>query len=512
MPGFCNLEYGLNMKAYQYHKLTSYERDRLSPHTLDWENQPTLYKAYKGIEPIPLPKQISPPRLKLSDILLAESITRPRSLDITDISRLLLLSNTLTAKARHGNDEFYFRSVASAGALYPSEIYLSVQGINGLDPGLYYFSIKEHALYCLRKGEFNRFVSGLIQPLSKNIPSIVLFFTSIYFRSAWKYRDRAYRYCLLDTGHLIENVHLALKSYKISFKLSYDFNDDELGKFLGVDTTREFPLATFQVWPGPLAQSAEKMEDINPLPDELQKTSIVSPMEKRYEKIEDIHSQGSAIIHNIESKGTIPFPFSGSGLGAQSIAGPASWPDKMDYKDALFRRRSSRNFIHKGLDSNVLSAMLLGICTPDVKVDHMAPLFVGMLVGEGQHFEAGFYTLDCEAKQILFIKKGEYNSKMAAICLDQAWLSNAAIHFLFLGDLRAVDKLWGPRGYRYALLTAGRLGERIYLMATAMGLGCCGIGAFYDEEASEILDLNDNASLFYLVAAGHVKRSIAGHV
>jgi nitroreductase len=54
-------------------------------------------------------------------------------------------------------------------------------------------------------------------------------------------------------------------------------------------------------------------------------------------------------------------------------------------------------------------------------------------------------------------------------------------------------------------MTAGRLGERIYIAATAMGLGCCGIGAFYDSEAVELLDLPSPTRLLYLVAVGAVK-------
>ena len=68
-----------------------------------------------------------------------------------------------------------------------------------------------------------------------------------------------------------------------------------------------------------------------------------------------------------------------------------------------------------------------------------------------------------------------------------------------------MEERWGPRGYRYALLTAGRLGERLYLTATALGLGCCGIGAFYDQEAADLLGLNPDSKMLYLVAVGPVK-------
>jgi nitroreductase len=52
------------------------------------------------------------------------------------------------------------------------------------------------------------------------------------------------------------------------------------------------------------------------------------------------------------------------------------------------------------------------------------------------------------------------------------------------------------------MLNAGRLGQGLYLAATAMGLGCCGVGAFYDGEAAELLGLGAEGSLLYLVALG----------
>ena len=73
-------------------------------------------------------------------------------------------------------------------------------------------------------------------------------------------------------------------------------------------------------------------------------------------------------------------------------------------------------------------------------------------------------------------------------------------------NLEEIDRTWGPRGYRYAMLTAGRIGQIIYLGATALGLGCCGIGALYDGEARDLLGLNNESALLYLVAAGPVKQ------
>ncbi|RLB41876.1 MAG: dehydrogenase, partial [Deltaproteobacteria bacterium] len=76
---------------------------------------------------------------------------------------------------------------------------------------------------------------------------------------------------------------------------------------------------------------------------------------------------------------------------------------------------------------------------------------------------------------------------------------------LFVSNLRVLDKTMGSRGYRHAMLEAGRIGQLIYLLATSMELGCCGIGAFYDDEATRILDLNESSKPLYLVALGPVK-------
>jgi nitroreductase len=103
------------------------------------------------------------------------------------------------------------------------------------------------------------------------------------------------------------------------------------------------------------------------------------------------------------------------------------------------------------------------------------------------------------------IETGSLNQKMASVCLDQEWLKFASIHFLFMANLRAIDAKLGPRGYRHVMMNAGRLGQRLYLAATAMDAGCCGIGALYDAEAKALLSLNEDSALLYLVAVGPVK-------
>ena len=132
----------------------------------------------------------------------------------------------------------------------------------------------------------------------------------------------------------------------------------------------------------------------------------------------------------------------------------------------------------------------------------------GFFAANVEGLEPGVYWLDPAKRAFGLAKSGSFMARMAHICLDQEWLAQASLQFFFVTNLDRLEQVCGPRGYRYAMITAGRLGHRLYLGATALGLGCCGIGAFYDREAAELLELNEASAMLYLVAVGPVKKII----
>jgi len=76
----------------------------------------------------------------------------PPPLSFELLGQILLLTEMLTGRARHANGEIWFRSVASAGALYPCELYVACPGIAGLPAGLYHYRVKKPALVQIRAG------------------------------------------------------------------------------------------------------------------------------------------------------------------------------------------------------------------------------------------------------------------------------------------------------------------------------------------------------------------------
>ena len=501
----------MTKSASEYHRQTSYDRHDMKGHRLDWSNQPNVFKRYAGSKTVPLPEVTAWPQESLS-VLVGERCRAepPPNVTFEKLAQIIRLSHSLTAKARMSGTEFYYRSVASAGALYPFELYVAALGIAGLDDGLYHQSIGLEALTVLRSGNMMPNVSDALGTGKDGSPVLVFFLTSIFFRSSWKYRDRAYRYHLLDTGHLAENLLLALRAQDLCPTLHYDFDDETVNRLLGVDPRREVCLAMVCLW-GKKASRQEAPGNLDAPAKTLMDASQVSAREVDYGPIRDVHTASSAVV--APTQGT-PKMLQNLGLktgSGQDISRPDPWPEVMNYAEAVFKRRSRRNFVQTELAATRLAALLALLCgtghePEEALLFEKGALGVGLLSGNVQDLNPGFYLLDLEQGQMALSSTGIMIDTMAHICLDQQWLANGALHFVFLTNLTLLEQTWGPRGYRYAMLTAGRLGQRIYLGATAMGMGCCGIGAFYDDEAAQLLGLNEPTRLLYLVAVGPLKR------
>jgi SagB-type dehydrogenase family enzyme len=495
-----------------YHEGTSYDRGALGGHFLDWGNQPEVYKRYPGARRIPLPDELDLPQVSLWELVSGRGAEGPSSpTSLKDVARLLLLSYCRTGRSRHSGGEFHYRSVPSAGALYPCELYLGARNVSGLNPGLYHYAIQDYCLTSLREGDVLGHLDGMALPGPGYVPDLVLFVTAISFRSAWKYRDRAYRYHLLDSGHLVEGVCLALQALGMSFRVDYDFDDAATNAFLGLDGTREFCLAVIRAWGGAGVDKKVAVQPAPTGPSATPASTPVAPRELRHPAIEEVHRLTSKVLggrlQDLEMPlhlGLAPGPWRPVPLAEAGRAGIAS------YTQALWMRRSKRNFVKRALSGEQFRDLVALLCAPGGEgtagSSSQAGLGLGLLVGEVEGLEQGFHILDRDRALMAMVSRGSKVAQMAKACLDQEWLAHASVHILFMSNLDLLERGWGPRGYRYAMLSAGRLAQRIYLGATATGMGCCGIGAFYDKEASQLLGLNAQSRLLYLVAVGPIKK------
>jgi len=494
-----------------YHRATEYDRHKLSGHSLDWENQPHVYKVYEGVPPVPIPEVGEFDQQDLRHLSgLKETDSHPSDITLAQLAGILELTSCLTAKVRYPGQDFYYRSVASAGALYPNEIYVAVHDISDLEPGLYHYNLMNRQLVPLRKQNVESFTAKAAGFSERDAPAANFFITGIFFRSAWKYRKRAYRYVLLDAGHVLENLALSLKYYGLPFLFHYDFHDSKMYNLIGIDTRREACLAFVNIYAGQSREVSETVVEPVPLSKDVIQASRVSGKEITYPEIEEVHRGGMAALSHIETEpgfensiGIRPESWQEIAQGRKRVSGPG-------YPEVVFRRRSKRNFVNRTMPEGDLEILLDLICSSysrhEEKDSCSASVQIGFLVNDIDGFQPGFYLLDPLKRKTGLVETGKLTGSTAAACLNQEWLENASVHFLFMANLNFIDQKWGARGYRYAMMTAGRLGQIIYLGAAAMQIGCCGIGAYYDDEIRGLLGLGRDSALLYLVAAGPVKR------
>ena len=128
--------------------------------------------------------------------------------NVRTLSRFFEFALALSAWKKAGESEWALRSNPSSGNLHPTEGYVVFPQIDGLDlkPGLYHYAPKEHGLEL--RAEFSaEHVARLLAPFP---PGAFLFgLTSVHWREAWKYGERAFRYCNHDVGHAIGTARIA---------------------------------------------------------------------------------------------------------------------------------------------------------------------------------------------------------------------------------------------------------------------------------------------------------------
>ncbi|MFH1034132.1 MAG: SagB/ThcOx family dehydrogenase [Pseudomonadota bacterium] len=475
-----------------YHRQTAYSRDSLGGHALDWSIQPEPFKSYKNHQPRPLASP-RPPQASIFDLALAwppPAAQPPQPLDAAGLSATLLMSGGITARAWDAPQAPGLRACASAGALFPAELYVAACGLEGLEDGLYHFAPAGPGLTPLWGGAWAEALGRL---LGRQPSALTFFITAMYWRSLWKYRTRAYRYCLLDAGHLLANLELACAAWGYAPQPRLDFPDRSLGVFLGLASDEESALAVVQAGPEP-AQPGPPSAGLPPLD---RQALPLSARVGRDTQVLAAHAQG-----DLEAPtGSRLWPTVRIDSQPQPLApAPSGGPSLLA---TVRSRRSRRNFIPGGLDQDSLARLLIATLPGE------APCQATLLLGPDGALPAGTYLYLPVDRSLALLKAADQRRGLAQACLGQLWVGQASLSLVLWADLELLEERGGPRTYRHAMIAAGRAGQRLYLAATALGLGCCGVGAFYDQEVAAVAGLPAQAQPLYVLACGPVKGGLA---
>ncbi len=477
-------------QARAYHERTKHRLDGYArgPRSLDWDLQPDPFRRFAGAPLVELP-------------LLSRNADPPTGLTFASLSALLELALGLSAWKQFGPNRWALRCNPSSGNLHPTEGYLVATGIKGLDNGVYHYAPREHAL---------EMRAGLVSEESS--PLCLIGLTSIAWREAWKYGERAFRYVQLDAGHALGAFRYAAAALRLWVEL-LPLADAEIGTLLGLDRTADFA--------GAEAESPEMLLRIHagqPARDtHLPKATgwrgkanaLSSQPRDDWPVIEEVTTATTreAAPLRINAPSSAPdltprpalIPLIKQRRSAQTFSGQASVLPREDFHailDAVLPRRERAPW----------DAWNLPVRT------HLA-LFVHRVTG----LPPGLYALprECAAEArlrtamdpefewqkpdgcpetlpLFRLLEGDARNAARTLSCHQDIASTSAFN---LGMLAEFDTALteGAHIYRHLFWEAGLIGQVLYLEAEAIGLRGTGIGCFFDDSVHELLGMRGTA-------------------
>jgi SagB-type dehydrogenase family enzyme len=204
---------------------------------------PPDHKDYPGKRRVVLPTPIDAPARTLAEIVRQWEPVEAfagAAISLAQLGRLLYFSNGITLNAPAGANGPARRAAPSAGALYSGEVYVAAARVQGLPPGVYYYEVAEHRLVEVSVGlESAALADAIGWPVSIGAPAATILLTNVFGRYSWRYANRGYRYALIDSGHIGENLRLAAASAGLAQRDSLAFHDDLLNELLAIDGTEE---------------------------------------------------------------------------------------------------------------------------------------------------------------------------------------------------------------------------------------------------------------------------------
>jgi SagB-type dehydrogenase family enzyme len=216
--------------ALRYHDRTKHHFNRFARSLgyLDWATQPDPFRRYEGSPLVGLPQVALADQVPYA--ALFDDTAVPAPIDQRSIGEFLRCSMGLSAWKQYGHSRWALRVNPSSGNLHPTEAYVVHDGRT------FHYAPREHALEerCVFDRQEWRRVMGTPDG------AFLVALTSIHWREAWKYGERAFRYCQHDVGHALGALRLAGGMLGWHVRLVTDWSDRDLGRLLGVDRDEDF--------------------------------------------------------------------------------------------------------------------------------------------------------------------------------------------------------------------------------------------------------------------------------
>jgi len=533
-----------------YHRRTKHHLHRYAASLgyLDWATQPDPFRTFVGAERVELPLLADRLDTAYPDLYLPGTVP-PVPLERNSVAILFELALGLSAWKQYKGSRWALRCNPSSGNLHPTEGYAVVAEMPGLSAGVYHYVSRDHILErrCVLKGQAARQLAGLLSP-----SSFLVGLSSIHWREAWKYGERAFRYCQHDAGHAIATVRYAAASLGWSARLIADASDAAIAAVLGLDRPesfsaiaeedREHPDTLLLVGPSHSFGDSEESEgiDIAKLRDVLSEGAWAG----RANSLSSAHVRWPAI--DAVAKAT----WQEDGAGTTRRPGDTvlvdtfpAWPDRPAVSShinaaRLIRQRRSclaldgTTSISAGTFYVMLDRLLPRAGVPPWDVwPWPLHLHCGIFVHRVRGLPSGLYLFErspgvherlrpalradflwtrpkgCPEHLPLFtLVEGDFREPAQVVSCHQEIAADGAFSLGMIAEFAESIRTTGAWWYRRLFWESGVLGQVLYLEAEAAGIRSTGIGCYFDDPFHDVLGLRGDSfqSLYHFTAGGPV--------
>jgi SagB-type dehydrogenase family enzyme len=550
-------------QVIRYHIQTKHHFNRYARSLgfLDWANQPDPFRRFEGAQLIPLPllRPDEDPVSPAYDAIYAHGCVPCQRVSLRTLSRFFEFALALSAWKKAGESEWALRSNPSSGNLHPTEGYVVLPQIDGLDlkSGLYHYAPREHGLE-LRAEFRTEPVEGLLVPFPSG--AFLLGLTSVHWREAWKYGERAFRYCNHDVGHAIGSARIAAATLGWKMTLLDGVDQDTVAMLLGTDREQDFgeaepehPDCLAVVWPSETVRREEL--EVRGATKELPlfvDTSIVKELAGAtwHGKANQLSGEHGVHWDIIDEAAEASWKLACDARRVP-LPSPRTTPHSLPLTPAGFsagqiirRRRSAVAFDGKTSISAATFFHMMQRVMPRAEQPQLErpmpwdtwpydpAIHLLIFVHRVEGLTPGLYALVRDIKKLGFLRQAinpELIWTIAPGCPDDVplyWLLEGDARKLaiqvschqdiagdsafslgmlaeFEGTLRERGAWWYPRMF----WESGLLGQVLYLEAEAAEVRATGIGCFFDDPVHEIVAIKECTiqSLYHFTIGGPVE-------
>ena len=518
----------------RYHQVTKHQVHRFAhgPGYLDWSAQPNPFRRYDGASLIGLDK-VPPAAEPRYDDAFVEGRHPPVPLSRRGISQLFFDSLAISAWKSGGGARWALRVNPSSGNLHPTEGYLLCGPVEDLCavPVVCHYAPKEHALEVRAKVGL-----ALWEALCEPCPPETVFvgLTSVHWREAWKYGQRAYRYCQHDVGHAIAAVAIAAAALGWQTRLMDDLGTADLARLLGTDPEHAAE-----------PEEPDVLIAVGPRVREITERTLPEDPVQRFAGLEWLGTPNALSPDRLDWGTDAPATAARrprgpgpSGRWPESRT-PGSWPARaVPLRSVIRQRRSAlamdgqtridRDLFYRMLYKTVASQGQIPFSTlPWTPHIHLA-IFVHRVDG----LAPGLYMLVRDRTQrsgleaactraASWVRPPGCPEDLDLWCLDQSDTRRTAQAIACTQDVASdgcfslgmVAEFEGPLGrhgawfYPRLFWEAGAIGQVLYLEAEAAGIRSTGIGCYFDDAMHDVLGLEDTTyqDLYHFTVGGAVE-------